>query len=143
MEKMKVKIGSLYKGDLKNLNDNFSSSEELMFLVIREIYLQEIDKTVYEVLKISNPNKNFKFGIRLKNENGEILILQPTNNFYLLEQEIEKFELIDTVPEKDVEKILEVRKKFNNNEIACETTREEFNQIKDYHTRIFEILNYI
>jgi hypothetical protein len=140
----RIKIGSIYKGDLKNLNNKFSLSEELMFLVIREIYLKGIDKVIYEVLKISpSKSKSFKLGIRLKNEDGEILILQPTNNFYLTEQEIKKFELIDEVPIEDIEKILEIRKNFNNDEIECEATKEEFQKVKGYHMRIFEILNYI
>jgi hypothetical protein len=138
----KVKVGNIYKGDLKNLNDELPS-EELMFLVVREIYLKEINKVIYEVLKISKDNKKFKFGVRLIDENNEFIILQITNNFYLTDQEIAKFQLVDEVPIEDIEKILEIRKNYQNAEISCEETRKEFQKIKDFHLRIFEIVNYI
>jgi hypothetical protein len=137
-----VKIGGIYKGTLKDLNSELND-EELIFLVIREIYLKEINKNIYEILKISKDNKKFKFGIRLINENNEFIILQITNNFYLTEQEIEKFRLIDGVPTEDLEKIIEIRENYQYGEISCEETKKEFEKIKDYHLRIFEIINYI
>jgi hypothetical protein len=139
----KIKIGGIYQGNLKNLNENFN--EELIFLVVREIYLKEIDKTVYEVFKMAkeNENKKFRFGIRLINEDGTFLILQPTNNFYLTAEELSKFQLVDEVPAEDIEKILEVRKECQNIDVNCEETRREFEKIKDFHMRIFEIINYI
>ncbi|MBX0312556.1 MAG: hypothetical protein JHC31_12430 [Sulfurihydrogenibium sp.] len=137
----KVKIGGIYKGNLKDLNENFN--EELTFLIVREIYLKEINRTVYEALKISKDNGKFRFGVRLINEDGTFLILQPTNNFYLTEQEVTKFQLVDKVPIEDIEKILKIRENCQNVEISCEETQREFQKIKDYHLRAFEIANYI
>jgi hypothetical protein len=103
-----------------------------MFLVIREIDL--------EVLKIAEDNWRFKSGARLVNEERKFLILQLSNNFYLTSEEIEKFKLTDTVPEEDIRKILEVRRTYSPAE--CEETQKEFEKIKPFHLRIFEILNW-
>jgi predicted nucleotidyltransferase len=129
----KITIGGIYKGTLRDLN--LESNETLIFLVIREI---DPDNNIFEVLKIAEDNGKFKTGARLINEEGKFLILQLSNNFYLTSEEIEKFELTDTVPEEDVEKIIKVRSTYQPAE--CEETRKEFEKIKSFHIRIFEIL---
>jgi predicted nucleotidyltransferase len=129
-----VKIGGIYKGTLRDLN--LDSNETLIFLVIREI---NPDNSIFEVLKIAEDNGRFKSGARLVNEEEKFLILQLSNNFYLNSEEIQRFKLIDTVPEEDVEKIIEVRSTYQPAE--CEETQKEFEKIKDFHMRIFEILN--
>lgn len=130
----KVTVGGIYKGTLRDLNLN--SSETIIFLVIREI---DPDNEIFEVLKIAEDNGRFKTGARLINEEGKFLILQLSNNFYLNSEEIQRFELIDIVPEEDVEKIIHVRRTYHPAE--CEETRKEFEKIKPFHIRIFEILN--
>jgi len=127
------KIGKIYKGNLKTLDKN-ANDEELIFLVIRKI------SPFYEALKISR-EEGFKFGVRLKNEKDEIIVLQITNNFYLTSEEIEKFEVIDEVSEKDLEKILSIRKNLEYT-AECKKTEEEFRKIKEFHMRIFEILSF-
>jgi hypothetical protein len=135
------RIGKIYQGNLKELNNNLD--ENLMFVVVRKIHLKEINKDVFEVLKLSENDKKFKFGARIIDENNKMLILQITNNFYLTEEELQKFQVINEIPIEDIEKILEIRKEYQNIEVSCEETRKEFEKIKDYHMRIFEILNYI
>jgi hypothetical protein len=139
-------IGGIYFGSLESLNEN-KPNKPLYFLIV-----DKIDYDIYEVLKVSD-RYEFATNIDIILDIGTMkIIIEIDNNFYLKEDEINKFILIHQITEEELNKILafrdgerpsylktgftplfeeDIRNKFN---------QEEFNQIKDYHMRIFEIL---
>jgi len=140
-------IGGIYFGSLKSLNEN-KPNKPLYFLIV-----DEIDKDLYEVFKVSD-RYEFARNSDIILDTGTLkVIIETDNNFYLKEDEINKFVLIHQITGEELEDILafrdgekpshlktgltplfeeDIRNKFN---------QEEFNQIKDYHMRIFEILD--
>ena len=143
-----VVIGGIYFGSLASLNLE-KPNKPLYFIVI-----DKVDDNMYEVLKVSD-HYEFATNTDVLIDIGVMTIMvEVGNNFYLSKGEIKKFTLISQVSEQDVQDILlfrdgeepsrplrvgvtpifeeDIRNKFN---------QEEFNQIKDYHMRIFEILD--
>jgi hypothetical protein len=139
-------IGGIYFGSLKSLNEN-KPNKPLYFLIV-----DKIDYDIYEVLKVSD---RYEFA-----RNSDIIldigtlkvIIETDNNFYLTENEINKFILIHQIKEEELNSILEFRDgerpshlktgltPLFEEDIRNKFNQEEFNQIKDYHMRIFEIL---
>jgi len=141
-----INIGGIYFGSLRSLDTN-RPNKPLYFIIV-----DKVDDNLYEVLKVSDHYK-FATNIDIILDIGTMkIIIETDNNFYLKEDEINKFILIHQISEKQLEGIMsfrdgdlskgiktgftplfeeDVRNKFN---------QEEFNQIKDYHMRVFEIL---
>jgi len=139
-------IGGIYFGSLKSLNEN-KPNKPLYFLIV-----DKIDHDVYEVLKVSDhyefaTNVDVILDIRTMK-----IIVETDNNFYLKEDEINKFILIHQITEEELNNILAFRDgerpsylktgltPLFEEDIRNRFSQEEFNQIKDYHMRIFEIL---
>jgi hypothetical protein len=80
------------------------------------------------------------------------VIIETDNNFYLTENEINKFILIHQIKKEELNSILEFRDGERPSHLKTGLTpifeedirnrfnKEEFNQIRDFHMRIFEIL---
>jgi hypothetical protein len=139
-------IGGVYFGSLKSLNKE-KPNKPLYFLVLRKI-----DNNLYEVMKVSDWHhfaSNTEIFIELPTMT---LIIETTNNFYLTSEEISKFILIDILSKEDLINILKFRRGHEvqglkkgftpifEDDIRNKFKKEEFNQIKEFHTRIFEIL---
>ena len=140
-------IGGIYFGSLKSLDEN-KPNKPLYFLIV-----DKIDNELYEVLKVSD---RYEFA-----RNSDIIldigtlkvIIETDNNFYLTENEISKFILIRQITEEELNSVLEFRDgekpshlktgltPIFEEDIRNKFNQEEFNQIKDYHMRIFEILD--
>ncbi len=137
--------GGIYFGSLKSLNKD-KPNKPLYFLVLRKI-----DSNLYEVMKVSDWH-HFASNTDLILELPTMtLMIEIPNNFYLTSEEISKFILIDTLSKEEVADILKFRdghksglkKGFTpifEDDIRNKFKEEEFNQIKEFHTRIFEIL---
>ncbi|MBX0310189.1 MAG: hypothetical protein JHC31_00030 [Sulfurihydrogenibium sp.] len=140
-----VVIGGLYFGSLKALDEN-KPNKPLYFLVI-----DKVDDDLYEVLKATD-HYLFATASDVLIDLGTMKIAVETdNNFYLTEKEISKFKLIHQISEEELNKIVafrdgqsaEIKKGFTpifEDDIRRKFKREEFNQIKEFHSRIFEIL---
>ncbi|WP_299228620.1 hypothetical protein [Sulfurihydrogenibium sp.] len=138
-------IGGVYFGSLKSLNKD-KPNKPLYFLVLRKI-----DDNLYEVMKVSDWH-HFASNTELFLELPTMtLIIETTNNFYLTSEEISKFILIDTLSKENLTNILKFRRGHEiqglkgftpifEDDIRNKFKQEEFNQIKEFHTRIFEIL---
>ena len=139
-------IGSIYFGSLKSIDPN-KPNKPLYFLII-----DKIDNDLYEVLKVSDYYE-FATNIDIILDIGTMKVMVETdNNFYLTEEEINKFVLIHKVTEQDLHKIMSFRDGDVMEEIKTGVTpiydedirnkfkQEEFNQIKDLHMRIFVFL---
>jgi hypothetical protein len=139
-------IGGIYFGSLKSLNKN-KPNKPLYFLVLRKI-----DDNFYEVMKVSDWHhfaSNTEIFIELP---VMTLIIETTNNFYLTSEEISRFILIDTLGKEDLANLLKFRRGHEvqglkkgftpvfEDDIRRRFKQEEFNQIKEFHMRIFEIL---
>jgi len=138
-------IGGIYFGSLKSLNKD-KPNKPLYFLVLRKI-----DSNLYEVMKVSDWH-HFASNTELFLELPTMtLIIETTNNFYLTSEEINKFILIDTLSQEDLTNTLKFRRGHEvklkkgftpifEDDIRNKFKEEEFNQIKEFHTRIFQIL---
>ena len=139
-------LGGIYFGSLKSLDEN-KPNKPLYFLVI-----DKIDKDLYEVLKESD-HYEFATNIDIILDMGTMkIIIETDNNFYLTSNEINKFVLIHTITEQELYKILAFRDgdvlegiktgvtPLFDEDIRNKFKQEEFNQIKDFHTRIFVFL---
>jgi hypothetical protein len=151
--KSPVEIGGIYFGSLKTLNAD-KPNKPLYFLVLRKM-----DDNLYEVLKMSDWH-HFATNTEIFVELPTItLIAEIPNNFYLTSEEIAKFTLIDRIDNETLSKIKKFRRGENVDvkrgytpmsrhvnlgedyeDIRDVFKREEFNQIKEYHLRIFELL---
>jgi len=140
-------IGGIYFGSLKSLDTN-KPNKPLFFLVV-----DKVDDDLYEVLKVSD-HYEFATNIDIILDIGTMkVIVEIDNNFYLKEDEIGKFILIHQITEEEVNKILAFRDgerpsylktgftPIFEEDIRNKFHQEEFNQIKDYHMRVFEILS--
>jgi len=139
-------IGGIYFGSLKAI-DPSKPDKPLYFLII-----DKIDKDLYEVLKVSD---HYEFAtnidIILDIETMKVIV-ETDNNFYLTEEEINKFVLIHKVTEQDLHKIMSFRDgdiiegtktgvtPIYDEDIRNKFKQEEFNQIRDFHMRIFVFL---
>ncbi|NHV05709.1 MAG: hypothetical protein HA495_00035, partial [Thaumarchaeota archaeon] len=141
-----VNIGGIYFGSIRALDEN-KPNKPLYFLVI-----DKVDDNLYEVLKTSDYYE-FATNIDIMIDIGTMkVIIESDNNFYLTGDEINKFVLIHQVTEQELHKILVFRDgdtiegiktgvtPIYDEDIRNKFKREEFNQIKDYHMRIFAIL---
>jgi len=139
-------IGGIYFGSLKSLDEN-KPNKPLYFLVI-----DKVDAYLYEVLKVSD-HYEFATNIDIVLDIGTMkVIIETDNNFYLTEDEIKRFVLIHTITEQDLHKILAFRDgdvlegiktgvtPIYDEDIRNRFKQEEFNQIKDFHMRIFVFL---
>jgi len=139
-------LSGIYFGSLKAL-DLSKANKPLYFLVI-----DKIDENLYEVLKVSD---HYEFAtnvdVILDIETMKVIV-QTDTNFYLTNEEINKFILIHKISEQELHKILAFRDGEPTNlktgvtpiydeDIRKRFKQEEFNQIKDYHLRIFAILS--
>jgi len=137
--------GGIYFGSLKSLSES-EANRPLYFVIV-----DKIDNEVYEVLKVSDRHE-FATNSDIILDIGTMkIIIESDTNFYLKEDEIRRFILIHQVSKEDLNNILAFRDGEQTNlktgvtpiydeDIRNKFKREEFNQIKDYHTRIFEIL---
>jgi len=139
-------VGGIYFGSLKSLDEN-KPNKPLYFLII-----DKIDKDLYEVLKVSD-HYEFATNIDVILDIGTMKVIAETdNNFYLTSNEINKFVLIHKATEQELHKILAFRDgdvlegiktgvtPIFDEDIRNKFKQEEFNQIKDYHMRIFIFL---
>jgi hypothetical protein len=139
-------IGGIYFGSLKSIDEN-KPNKPLYFLVI-----DKIDDNLYEVLKVSD-HYEFATNIDVILDIGTMkVIVETDNNFYLTSSEINNFVLIHKVPEQELHKILAFRDgdvlegiktgvtPIFDEDIRNKFKQEEFNQIKDFHMRIFVFL---
>jgi len=139
-------IGGVYFGSLKAINEN-KPNKPLYFLIA-----DKVDDNIYEVLKVSDHHL-FATNSDVILDLGTITVIVETdNNFYLTSEEISKFIPIYKISEEELNKILAFRdggvleglkKGFTpifEDDIRNKFKEEEFNQIKEFHTRIFEIL---
>jgi len=138
-------IGGVYFGSLKSLDKN-KPNKPLYFLVI-----DKIDDDLYEVLKVSDHHlfaTNFDIFFDLETM---IIIVETDNNFYLTSKEISKFIMIHQITKEDLTDILKFRDGYETklkkgftpifeDDVRVKFKQEEFNQIKEFHLRIFEIL---
>jgi len=139
-------LSGIYFGSLKALDKN-KPNKPLYFLII-----DKVDENLYEVLKVSDHHV-FATNVDVVLDIGTMkVIVQTDTNFYLTEEEINKFILIYKISEQELHKILAFRDGELTNlktgvtpiydeDIRKRFKQEEFNQIKDYHLRIFTILS--
>jgi len=145
-EQMPPVIGGIYFGSLKVLEPN-KPNKPLYFLVI-----DKIDNDLYEVLKVSDYYE-FATNVDVILDIGTMkVIIETDNNFYLTTNEINKFRLIHKITEQELHKVLAFRDgdriegiktgvtPIYDEDIRNKFKQEEFNQIKDWHMRIFAIL---
>jgi hypothetical protein len=134
-------IGGIYFGSLKSIDKN-KPNKPLYFLVI-----DKIDEDLYEVLKVSD-HYEFATNIDIILDIGTLkVIVETDNNFYLTEEEINKFVLIHKVTNQKLHKIMAFRDgdtlegiktgvtPIYDEDIRNKFKQEEFNQIKDLHMR--------
>jgi len=141
-----INIGGIYFGSLKAL-DNTKPNKPLYFLIV-----DKVDDDLYEVFKVSDYYLFATNSDIILDIGTMTLIVETTNNFYLTSEEISKFILIDILSKEDLTNILKFRcgheiqglkKGFTpifEDDVRNMFKKEEFNQIKEFHTRIFEIL---
>jgi len=147
-------IGGIYFGSLKSL-DKSKENKPLYFIVI-----DKIDDNLYEVMKVSDWYLFASHSDLIIELNNSVkAIIETSLNFYLTPEEISKFILVDTVSEEVLKEIKNFRDGADPNllkkgftpmskhidlgdykDIRDMFKEEEFNQIKQFHTRIFEIL---
>jgi len=140
-------VGGIYFGSLKSLDEN-KPNKPLYFLIV-----DKIDKDLYEVLKVSD-HYEFATNIDVILDIGTMkVIVETDNNFYLTSSEIKKFVLIHTITEQELHKILSFRDgdvlegiktgvtPIFDEDIRNKFKQEEFNQIRDFHLRIFVFLS--
>jgi len=138
--------GGIYFGSLKSLSES-EANRPLYFVIV-----DKIDNEVYEVLKVSDRHE-FATNSDIILDIGTMkIIIETDNNFYLKEDEISKFISIHQLPEDQLKDILTFRDgdvleglqtgytPLSEDDVRNKFKQEEFNQIKEYHTRIFEIL---
>ena len=139
-------IGGIYFGSLKSLDEN-KPNKPLYFLVV-----DKMDAYLYEVLKVSD-HYEFATNIDIVLDIGTMkVIVETDNNFYLTEDEINKFVLIHKITDQELHKIVAFREgdvmegiktgvtPIYDEDIRNKFKQEEFNQIKDWHMRIFVFL---
>jgi len=139
-------IGGIYFGSLKSLNKD-KPNKPLYFLVV-----DKVDNNIYEVMKVSDWH-HFATNFDIFLDLGTMTVIVETdNNFYLTSEEVSKFIPIYQISETELNKILAfrdgvlsegIKKGFTpifEDDIRNKFKKEEFNQIKEFHTRIFEIL---
>jgi len=139
-------IGGIYFGSLKALYED-KPNKPLYYLII-----DKVDDNLYEVLKISDHHE-FATNVDVILDIGTMkVIVQTDTNFYLTNEEINKFILIYKISEQELHKMLTFRDgeptslktgvtPIFNEDIRKKFKQEEFNQIKDYHMRIFALLS--
>lgn len=139
-------IGGIYFGSLRSL-DTSKPNKPFYFLIV-----DKVDDNLYEVLKVSDRYEFAKNTDIILDIGTMKIIIETDNNFYLKEDEINKFILIHKITEKQLEDIMSFRDgnlskgiktgftPLFEEDIRNKFNQEEFNQIKDYHMRIFEIL---
>jgi hypothetical protein len=143
-------IGGIYFGSLKSLNKD-KPNKPLYFLI-----LEKVDDNLYEVLKVSDWH-HFATNIDVIVNLGTMkVIVEIDCNFYLTAEEISKFRLIDKLNKEMVDKIkrfrdgknVDVKKGFtpmskyiDYKDIRDMFKEEEFNQIKEWHLRIFDVIS--
>jgi len=138
-------IGGIYFGSLKALNPD-APNKPLYFMIVRQL------GNLYEVMKVSDWH-HFATNSDIFLDLGTMTVIVETdNNFYLTSEEVSKFTLIYQISETELNKILAfrdgvlsegIKKGFTpifEDDIRNKFKEEEFNQIKEFHTRIFEIL---
>jgi hypothetical protein len=144
-KKIKINVGEIYFGSLKSLNEN-KPNKPLYFIVV-----DKVDDDLYEVLKVSDHHLFATNSDVILDIGTMTIIVETANNFYLTSEEISKFIPIYKISEEELNKILAFRDGYQSNlktgftpifedDIRNKFKREEFNQIKEFHTRIFEIL---
>ncbi|MBX0313186.1 MAG: hypothetical protein JHC31_15735 [Sulfurihydrogenibium sp.] len=138
-------IGGVYFGSLRSLDEN-KPNKPLYFLVV-----DKVDDNIYEVLKVSDHHL-FATNSDIFLDLGTMtVIVEADNNFYLTSEEISKFIPIHKISKEELNEILAFRDGYQSNlktgftpifedDIRNKFKKEEFNQIKEFHTRIFEIL---
>ncbi|WP_299238674.1 hypothetical protein [Sulfurihydrogenibium sp.] len=138
-------IGGVYFGSLRSLDKN-KPNKPLYFLVV-----DKVDDNIYEVLKVSDYHL-FATNSDVILELGPMTIMvETTNNFYLTAEEISRFILLDALSREELDKIIKFRDGYESelkkgftpifeDDIRNKFKQEEFNQIKEFHARIFEIL---
>jgi hypothetical protein len=138
-------IGGVYFGSLRSLDKN-KPNKPLYFLVV-----DKVDGDLYEVLKASDYHL-FATNSDIFLDLGTMTVIVETdNNFYLTSEEISKFIPIYQLSEEELNRILAFRDGYKSelktgftpifeDDIRNKFKQEEFNQIKEFHTRIFEIL---
>jgi hypothetical protein len=141
-----INVGGIYFGSLKSLDEN-KPNKPLYFLVV-----DKVDDNIYEVLKVSDYHL-FATNSDIFLDLGTMTVIVETDdNFYLTSEEVSKFIPIYQISVEELNKILAFRdgvlseglkKGFTpifEDDIRNKFKQEEFNQIKEFHTRIFEIL---
>jgi len=142
-----VVIGGIYFGSLASIDTN-KSNKPLYFLVV-----DQVDDNLYEVLKVSD-HYEFATNIDIILDIGTMkVIIETDNNFYLADEEINKFILIHKIPEQDIKDILLFRDgeepsrplqvgvtPIFEEDIRNQFHIAEFRMIEDLHLRVFAIL---
>jgi hypothetical protein len=146
-------IGGVYFGSLQSLSKD-KPNKPLYFAV-----LEKVDDNLYEVMKASDWY-HFATGrdviVDLKTMK---IIIETDYNFYLTEEEISRFRLIDKLDDEFVDRLrrfrdgeeADLKKGFtpmsrhinlgeDYKDVRDMFKEEEFNQIREYHLRIFELL---
>jgi len=139
-------VGGIYFGSLQSLNEN-KPNKPLYFLIVDKIY-----EGIYEVLKVSDHYEFAKNTDVIMDIGTMKIIVETDNNFYLSQDEISKFILIHQLPEDQLKDILIFRDgdvleglqtgytPLSEDDVRNKFKQEEFDQIKDFHLRIFEIM---
>ncbi|MBX0312720.1 MAG: hypothetical protein JHC31_13300 [Sulfurihydrogenibium sp.] len=141
-----INVGEIYFGSLKTLNEN-KPNKPLYFLVV-----DKVDDDLYEVLKVSDHHLFATNSDVILDIGTMTVMIETANNFYLTSEEISKFIPIHKISEEELNKILAFRDGHQSNlktgftpifedDIRNKFKKEEFNQIKEFHGRIFEILD--
>jgi hypothetical protein len=141
-----IAIGEIRFGSLQSLDEN-KPNKPLYFLIV-----DKVDDNLYEVLKVSDWHLFATNSDVLLDTGTTTLIVEVPNNFYLTSEEISKFIPIQKISKEELNEILtfrdghesELKKGFTplfEDDIRNKFKQEEFNQIKEFHGRIFEILD--
>jgi hypothetical protein len=140
-----INVGGIYFGSLRSLDKN-KPNKPLYFLIV-----DKVDDDLYEVLKVSDHHL-FATNSDIFLDLGTMTVIVETdNNFYLTSEEVSKFIPIYQISEEELNRILAFRDGYQSelktgftpifeDDIRNKFKKEEFNQIKEFHTRIFEIL---
>jgi hypothetical protein len=140
-----INVGGIYFGSLKSLDEN-KPNKPLYFLIV-----DKVDNDLYEVLKVSDHHLFATNSDVFLDLGTMTVIVETDNNFYLKSEEVSKFIPIYQISEEELNKILAFRDGYESklkkgftpifeDDIRNKFKKEEFNQIKEFHTRIFEIL---